>query len=164
MNDIIAEFGYNTDLDHEGYLAWENMGTKYNFNIDGNVLGIFTNGSTQILISQVTRSFGDDCMAGTIDAREVVLESDEPVSTILVSNNELSEKCMTISRLLSNKETREELNAGKSIDQTKGFASLAKLGIDLKRLNVNLGERVTVCGVEPEKFESFKTPTVSKSK
>ena len=111
-------------------------------------------------ISILRSSYGDNCMVGTIDAREIAIPSDG----ILVSNNEPSKECMTISRLLSNKETKEELSSGKKIDETKGFESLARLGIELERQNVQFGERVTVCGVEPEKFESFKTPTVSKSK
>ena len=159
MNETIVEFGFNTDLEHDGYVAWESMGSKYDFNIEGKVLGVFTSGNQQFLLSQVTSSYGDDCMVGTIDAREIATPSDG----ILVSNNEPSKECMTISRLLSNKETKEELSSGKKIDETKGFASLARLGIELERQNVQFGERVTLCGVEPEKFESFKNPTVSKS-
>ena len=43
MNNTIAEFVFNTDLEHDSYTAWESMGTKYNFNISGNVLGVFSN-------------------------------------------------------------------------------------------------------------------------
>ena len=104
MNNTIAEFGFNTDLEHGDYTAWENMGTKYNFNIGGNVLGVFTNNDQCFLLSQVTSSFGDNCMVGTIDAREVAIESEENSSYILLSNNEPSKECMTISRMLSGKD------------------------------------------------------------
>ena len=163
MNSTVAEFGFNTDLDHDGYTAWESMGSKYNFNINGKVLGVFSGNDQYFLLSQVTSSFGDDCMVGTIDAREVTIESEENSSYILISNNEPSKECMTISRMLSGKDTREELSAGKLIEQTKGFESLARLGIELERQAVQFGEKVTVCGVEAEKFESFKNATMGKT-
>lgn len=157
MNNTIAEFGYNTDLDND-VIAWQNMGSKYNFNLGGKVLGVFSGGNQDFLLSQVTSSFGDNCMVGTIDAREVAILGD-----ILVSNNEPSEVCMTIARMLSGKDTKEELSAGKSIEQTKGFETLAKSGIVLERQNIQLGEKVSVCGVETAKFENFKNATMGKS-
>lgn len=163
MNNTIAEFGFNTDLGHDGYTAWASIGSKYNFNINGKVLGVFSGNDKNFLLSQVTSSFGDDCMVGTIDAREVTIESEENSSYILISNNEPSEECMAISRMLSGKDTREELSAGKLIEQTKGFESLARLGIQLERQNAQFGEKVTVCGVEPAKFESFKNATMGKT-
>ena len=42
MNNTIAEFGFNTDLEHDGYTAWAYMGSKYNFNVGGKVLGVFS--------------------------------------------------------------------------------------------------------------------------
>ncbi len=155
MSKTTVKFGYNNDLEHDSYAAWENMGTKYNFNIDGNVLGVFSNNDHQILISQVTNSYGDNCMVGTIDAREVVINGYIDSYTI-ISNNLPSEVCMNIARLLSQKEVKEQLSEGKNIEQTSGFDKLARLGINLQRQDIQLGETVTVCGVEPEKFEQFK--------
>ena len=66
--------------------------------------------------------------------------------------------------MLSGKDTREELNAGRLIEQTKGFESLERLGIQLERQNIQFGEKVTVCGVEPAKFESFKNATMGKTR
>lgn len=159
MNNTIAEFGFNTDLEHDSYTAWESMGTKYNFNISGNVLGVFSNSNQCFLLSQVTSSFGDNCMVGTIDAREVTIESEENSYSILLSNNEPSEECMTISRMLSGKDTREELSTGKPIEQTKGFESLAKLGIELERQAIQFDEKVIVCGLEKTKFDNLKNAT-----
>lgn len=161
MNNTIVEFGFNTDLENDSYTAWESMGTKYNFNIGGSVLGVFSNIDQCFLLSQVTSSFGDDCMVGTIDVREVTIESDENSSYILLSNNEPSKECMTISRVLSGKDTRDELTAGKLIEQTKEFESLAKLGIELERQIIQLGEKVTVCGIEKSKFDNVKNTTMS---
>ena len=163
MNSTIAEFGFNTDLEHDGYTAWESIGSKYNFNVSGKILGVFSGNNKDFLLSQVTSSFGDDCMVGTIDAREVVIESEESSYSILVSNNEPSAECMAIARMLSGKDTREELQAGKPIEQTKAFESLSKLGIQLQRQNVQFGERVNVSGVEPVKFESFKNASMGKT-
>lgn len=164
MNNTIAEFGFNTDLEHDGYTAWASMGSKYNFNVGGKVLGVFSSNNKDFLLSQVTSSFGDDCMVGTIDAREVTIESEANSSYILISNNEPSEECMTIARMLSGKDTREELNAGRLIEQTKGFELLERLGIQLERQNIQFGEKVTVCGVEPAKFESVKNATMGKTR
>ena len=164
MNNTIAEFGFNTDLEHDGYTASKCSGTKYNFNINGIVLGVFSWNNKNFLLTQVTRSFGDDCMAGTIDAREVTIESEENSSYILISNNELSSECMTISIMLSHKDTREELSAGKLIEQTKEFELLARIGIQLERQNAQFGEKVNVCGVEPAKFESIKNATMGKTR
>ena len=135
------------------------MGSKYNFNINGKVLGVFSGNDKNFLLSQVTSSFGDDCMVGTIDAIEVTIESEENSSYILISNNETSEECMAISRMLSGKDTREELSAGKLIEQTKGFESLAKLGIELERQDIQFDERVIVCGLEKTKFDNLKNAT-----
>lgn len=162
MNNTIAEFGFNTD---GGYItSWASIGSKYNFNISGKVLGVFSSNNKDFLLSQVTSSFGDDCMVGTIDAREVTIESEESSSYFLISNNEPSEECMIIARMLSGKDTREELNAGILIEQTKDFGSLERLGIQLERQNIQFGENVTVCGVEPEKFENFKNATMGKTR
>lgn len=164
MDNTIAEFGFNTDLENESYTAWESMGTKYNFNIGGNVLGVFSNNNQDFLLSQVTSSFGDNCMAGTIDVREVTIESEENSFYVLLSNNEPSKECITISRVLSGKDTREELSAGKLIEQTKGFESLAKSGIVLERQAIQFGEKVTVCGLEKSKFDNFKNVTMGKAR
>ena len=163
MSDIIAEFGFNTDLESDGYTSWAKMGSKYNFNIEGKVLGVFSSGDKKFLLSQVTRSFGDNCMVGTIDVREVAIESEANSSYILISNNEPSEECMTISRMLSGKDTREELSTGKPIEETKEFESLSRLGIQLERQNSEFGEKIIVCGVEPSKFEKFKNATMGKT-
>lgn len=162
MNNTIAEFGFNTDLEHGDYISWESMGTKYNFNITGNVLGVFSGNNQSFLLSQVTSSFGDDCMVGTIDAREVIIRSDS--SNFILSNNELSEKCMKISQILSGKDTKKALSAGKPIEQTEGFEALARLGIGLERQAVQFGDTVTVCGVEKSKFENFKNATMGKTR
>lgn len=164
MNNTIAEFQFNTDLEHDRYYASEGLGSKYNFNVNGKVLGVFSGNDKKFLLSQVTSSFGDNCMVGTIDAREVTIESEESSSYILISNNEPSKECMTISRMLSSKDTREELSAGKLIEQTKGFESLARLGIQLERQNAQFGEKVSVYGVEPAKFEIFKNATMGKNR
>ena len=164
MSKVIAEFGFNTDLEHEDYATWASMGTKYNFNVNGEVLGVFSSNDKNFLLSQVSSSFGDDCMVGTIDAREVTSISKEDSCNTLISNNEPSEECMTISRILSTNHTKEELSAGKSIEQTKGFGLLANLGIQLERKNVQFEESVTVCGVEPTKFEYFKNAKMGKTR
>ncbi|MBR2833840.1 MAG: hypothetical protein IKE75_05430 [Bacilli bacterium] len=164
MNNTIADFGFNTDLENDGYTAWENIGTKYNFNVNGKVLGMFSGNNQDFLLSQVTSSFGDDCMVGTIDAREITIESAENSSHILISNNEPSKECMAISRMLSGKDTREELSMGKTIEQTKGFETLAKLGIKLERQDVQFGEKIIVCGVERSKFENFKNAAMNKTR
>ena len=128
------------------------------------MLGVFSSEDKNFLLSQVTSSFGDDCMVGTIDVREVITEDEESISYALISNNELTEECVAISRKLSDKNTREELSAGKLIEQTKAFDSLARLGIKLERQNVQFGETVTVCGVEPEKFVNLKNLKTAKTR
>ena len=164
MNNTIAEFGYNTYKDNFGFTAWECMGTKYNFNIEGQVLGIFSGNGQNFLLSQVTKSYGDDCMVGTIDTREVIIESQDNSPYILLSNNEPTTECMTISRLLSGNQTKQELNAGMSIEQTKAFQSLARLGIELESQNIQLGEKVIVCGIENEHFKKFQNMDTRKTR
>ena len=141
MNDKVVEFGYNTEKSNFGYTAWEFMGTKYNFNIEGRFLGVFSNDDKNYLLSEITRSYGDDCMVGTVDAREIAIESENNSSYILVSNNELSAECMNISRMLSSKRTKEELALGESIEKTTDFQKLAKLGIDLEKRDIQLDDK-----------------------
>ena len=103
-------------------------------------------------------------MVGTIDAREVNIESEENSYSILLANNEPSEDCMTISRMFSGKDTREELSTGNPIEQTKGFESLAKLGIELERQAIQFDEKVIVCGLEKTKFDNLKNATMGKTR
>lgn len=154
-----AEFGYNTDLEHDNFTTSERLGTKYNFNINGKVLGVFSSKDQCFLLSQVTSSFGDDCMVGTIDAREVTIRDEESSFSLLLSNNELSAESMQISMMLSGKDTSEELNAGIPIEQTTRFENLAKLGIALERQDMRFGERMLVCGIEKAKFDKYKAAT-----
>ena len=164
MNNTIAEFGFNINQDQEGRIAWDSIGSKYNFNVRGKVLGVFQGNEQYFLLSQVASSFGDDCMVGTVDAREVAIVDEENSSNILVSNNEPSMECMAIARMLSGKGTREELNAGKFVEDTKGFEALAKLGIVLVRQDFKFDENVTVCGLEKDKFEVYKKAMISRTK
>ena len=164
MSKTTVKFGYNNDLEHDSYAAWENMGTKYNFNIEGNALGIFSNNNHNYLLSQVTSSYGDNCMVGTIDAREVTIESPENSSYILLSNNEPSIESMTISRILSTAKTKQELATGMSIEQTTAFQTLEKLGITLVKQDFELSNNVTVCGIENEHFKSFQEKYIGSSK
>lgn len=160
MDNKKVRFGYNTEQSNFGFVAWESMGTKYNFNIEGNVLGIFSSNNHNYLLSQVTCSYGDNCMVGTIDTREVTIV--DPYT--LLSNNELSDECMTISRILSTAKAREELATGMNIEQTTAFQSLEKLGIKLVKQDFKLSEDITVCGIESENFRFFKEEHASKSK
>ena len=164
MDNKIVSFGYNTEQSDFGFTAWECMGTKYNFNVEGNALGIFSSNNHNYLLSQVTRSFGDDCMVGTIDTREVTIESPENASYILLSNNEPSVESMTISRYLSTTKTKQELATGMSIEQTTAFQELAKLGIELVKQDFELSEEVTVCGIENEHFRSFQEKYIGRAK
>lgn len=160
MNNIVVSFGYNTEQNSYGFTAWNNMGTKYNFNIEGNALGIFSSNGHNYLLSQITRSFGDDCMVGTVDAREIIVESPE----VLLSNNEPTMESMTISRMLSTAMFKKELASGISLEQTIACKELARLGIDLVRQIVELSEKVTVCGIESEHFRYFQEKYMGKSK
>ena len=164
MNDSIIEFGFNADLTHEDYIAWESIGTKYNFNLTAKLFGLFLSNNKYFLLSEVTQSFGDNCMKGTVDVREVAFDKEDVLSNILIANNVPSEECMMISRMLSTKETRAELDTGTPIEQTKTFQTLAKLGLDLKRQDISLGERVTVCGIEPVKFDSYKSKIADRTR
>ena len=152
MNSIV-EFGYNTDLGDFSY-AVTNMGTKYNFNVGGEVLGIFSANDKNYLISQVTSSFGNNCMAGTVDAREIAFNPEN--NDVLFSNNEVSEESMAISRLLSMEEVKKELALGVKVEETAVFPRLAKMGLDLQRVNIDLPEKISVCGIEKEKFAKYK--------
>ena len=161
--NTIAEFGYNTELEPDDYVAWAHIGSKYNFNIKGKVLVVFSANDQSFLLSQVTSSFGDNCMVGTIDVREIVI-GDEELFPFIVSNNEPSRECMTISRMLSCKSVRDSLSVGKLIEQTSSFDALARLGIELERRDSQFGEEITVCGVEKEKFEHLKNTKTGKIK
>ncbi len=159
--ETIVEFGYNKSLS-DNYTGWEAMGTKYNFNVSGRLLGLYSANDKKYLLSEVTSSFGDNCMAGTIDAREVAFESKENASYILLSNNEISEECMTISRFLSTKEVKDELALGTPIEDTNAFQRLSRLGLPLHKEDVDFEEKVTVCGIEPTKFERYQNMQLGK--
>ena len=151
--ETTVEFGYNTDLEDFSY-ATTNIGTKYNFNVEGNVLGIFNSNDKNYLLSQITSSFGNNCMVGTVDAREIAFNPEN--TNVLFSNNEVSEESMTISRLLSTEEVKKELALGTKIENTTIFQRLAKLGLNLQRVNVDLPEKISACGIEKESFAKYK--------
>ena len=159
--ETTVEFGYNTALGDFSYAA-TNMGTKYNFNVGGNVLGIFSTDNKKYLLSQVTSSFGDNCMAGTVDAREVAFDPEN--SDMLLSNNEVSEESMAISRLLSTEEVKKELALGAKIEDTSMFSRLAKMGLDLQRMDIDLPEKISVCGIEKEIFAKYKDMSFGKER
>lgn len=161
MYNSTVEFGYNKDKGPVS-ITWECMGTKYNFNIAGNIIGVYSYNNHDYLISQVTRSYGDDCMVGTIDVREIIVDSQEDVHSTLISNNEPSDECMDLSRYFSTKETKEELSMGKPLELTKEFNNLEKMGIILTNKEMQFRESVIVCGIEKEAFEEYKRKTVSK--
>ena len=164
MNESTVDFGYNTDLGSNVSTSWQYMGSKFNFNISGKILGVFSDENHDYLISQVTKSYGDNCMVGTVDVREITTQSEENSTYVLVSNNEPSEECMTISRSLSTKEAMEELSKGTPLEFTKEFTTLVKTGINLENKNIQFDEKVIVCGVEKEVFEEYKNKRAVKSR
>lgn len=159
----IVRFGYNTEIG-DGMIAWEAMGTKYNFNIAGKVLGVYRFGDKDILLSEVTSSFGEDCAKGTIDAREITFQSENNSSYIMVSNNNISKECNLMQITLSGADTKRELAEGFPIEQTSSFQKLSRMGIDLEKVDMPLDQEITVCGVEQEKFDLFKQQMKGKSR
>lgn len=148
-----VEFGFNTDSADAGeFIAWAHIGTKYNFNISGNLLGIYSANDKKYMLSEVTTSFGNNCMVGTVDAREVIKIFDE----IYVSNNDISEDAMTIARVLSSKEMQEYLKNGGNIESTKEFQDLEIDGIKLQKAEEIDAPSLGVHGIEPDHFELLK--------
>ena len=151
-----VEFGYNVDIGETVNTTWSYIGTKYNFNVKGEILGTFNDGEKDILLSRVTQSFGDDCMAGTIDAREVIAEDADSYSYFLLCDNDPSMDELMISKVLSSKDVLQELKDGKKIEETIGFKRLSMMGIELGRISLPFSKKVVVCGLEKGQFERLK--------
>lgn len=103
-------------------------------------------------------------MKGTTDVREIIIESEANSSDILISNNEISEECEDIAKLLSEYYTAEDFNSGKQIEESTGFKLLEKLGIQLTKQDFKFEDEIHVCGIEPAKFETFKKASLGKTK
>jgi len=152
----IAKFGYNTET-NDDLIGWGSLGTKYNFNLSGKILGLYKLGDKQLLISQVNSSFGNNCTVGTIDVREVTIASEYGSSIhVLLSNNNISRECNVISIALSDGQTKNELSEGIPFEQTRAFNNLIPLGFNLEKEDVSFDSEVTVCGVEQVKFDRNK--------
>ena len=143
----IVNFGYNTS---DNYLETkpDKIGTKYNFNISGDLIGLYAYQDKILLLTKITESFGDNCMKGTIDVREVTLLD----SSTLYSNNEPSEECIEISSMLSDKNTKKQIQDDIPIELTDGFEKLLNLGINLEEIKIDLSNSISVCGIEKESY------------
>lgn len=143
----LVNFGYNTS---DNYLETkpDKIGTKYNFNISGDLIGIYAYQDKTLLLTKITNSFGDNCMEGTIDVREVTILD----SSTLYSNNEPSEECIEISSMLSDKITKKQIQDGTPLELTDGFKKLVNTGINLEELKRDLSGTISVCGIENNSF------------
>lgn len=148
----IVNFGYNTS---DNYLETkpDKIGTKYNFNISGDLIGLYAYQDKILLLTKITESFGDNCMEGTIDVREVTLLD----SSTLYSNNEPSEECIEISSMLSDKNTKKQIQDGTPLELTDGFNKLVNMGINLEKIEIDLTDSISVCGIENESFNYNNT-------
>lgn len=126
-------------------------GTKYNFNIKGLLLGVYEIDGKQYMLTRINESDGVNCMQGTVDAREVVRTGE----LSFLSNNDVSDEAMELSRKLSSVTANFDLDRSESVEEIRVFPreleDKAVFG-DLLKSN----ERVKVVGVPPEKFEMAK--------
>lgn len=144
----IVNFGYNTS---DNYLETkpDKIGTKYNFNISGDLIGLYAYQDKILLLTKITESFGDNCMEGTIDVREVT----QLDSSTLYSNNEPSEECIEISSMLSDKNTKKQIQDGTPLELTDGFNKLVNMGINLEEIKTDLTDSISVCGIENKSYD-----------
>lgn len=134
-------------------------GTKYNFNIKGLLLGVYEKEGKQYMITRINESDGQNCMKGTVDVREVVRTGE----LSFVSNNDISEEAMQLSRKLSIVTVPFDLDKTENIEETRAFPSdLEGKGLYGDLLENN--ETVKVLGVSPEKFEMCKAAEQKEAK
>ena len=151
--------GKKVEFYHEDIGSSKAMGTKYNFVVSGESLGVFNVDGKMYLATRVEESFGNNCMRGTIDVREVACKFSPDGGVDFYSNNDVSNESMFFSRMLSTEAGQDYINSGGALES---YSPFVRAGLNIKPSDVQItGETTCVAGISTERFEQLKSATVS---
>ena len=149
--DKTVNFSFR-DSDSQGT---ENMGTKYNDNINGKLIGLYNYNEKQYLITEVQTSFNNSSN-DMLDVREVKVEN----SYTLYCSNEPDETSQKIASILNSEETLEAIHNGTKLEETKGFKQLQDELIYLIKDGMELHDLISVCGQDKKQIEPETQKTI----